>query len=136
MQHGLAAPAPAITARVLPPVEWIKLDGTALAGRWRDLDPASAQVLVAEQGGDVVGWWVALNVVHVEGLGIVPSHQGLAGVSRALLRAMTRELQAHGVREVVAHVTDPAVAEMVAGLGGLPLPGEAWVVPVGASDGD
>jgi hypothetical protein len=107
-----------VTARVLPPAEWPRLEGTEAAQVWPLLDPARARVTVVEdESGAIVGCWVAYLMVHAECLWIAPAHRGKPSVGRRLLRALgsaVRELG--GDRAWTAAITDD-VREMLARIG-------------------
>ncbi len=118
-------------ARVLPPEEWgAVLVGTPLADA--PLNPQHSIVVVVEQDGRVVAQWVAMTTVHVEGLWEAEDVRGAAGVSRALLRQMIQTLRDNQVGEVLTQALTPEVTAMIEHAGGRRLPGDTWVIPIGA----
>ena len=85
-----------MTTRILPPDEWPRLDGTYLEPLWRQLSPSRAMVFVVEKDGAIIGTWVLMTVLHVEGF----SSQN-AAVTLALLRAMKAEVDGQHVPTVI-----------------------------------
>ena len=75
-------------------------------------------VLVAEEGGEVVGY-VALghptrlesnrHVADIRGLAVAPAHQG-RGLGRALVEAAVEEARARGARKLTLRVLGPNTA--------------------------
>jgi hypothetical protein len=120
-----------MTTRILPPDEWHKLQGTEAEPIVPGLDPVDTRVLVVEQDGEIIGSWVMLRMVHVECVWIAPAHRGKAGVLARLLSGMTSLAKAWRTRSVITGSIDPRVSRMIRRLGGLPLPGEHFALPVG-----
>lgn len=99
-----------MTARVLPPEEWHRLVPEAI-------DPAG-QVLVVEDGGQIVGCVGLAWCLHAEDLWVAPAHRGKVGVVRALLREVAAIGARAGIRATCVAVPDPAVGAFVTRLGG------------------
>jgi len=121
-----------VKARVLPPEEWSRLDGTEMRVLLPFLKTSSAKVLVVEQDGEIVGRWLATPIWHVEGLWIDPAHRGLSGVARRLWAGMRRALRAEGVDGVVTGAVDDDVRRLLKHAGASQLPGDWYVLPIGA----
>lgn len=112
-----------MTPRVLPREEWYRLPDAESAAIAHQLPP-SAQVLVVEDDGQIVGSWMLLLVPHVECLWVAPSHRKRGGVFRRLLAGMRR--LAPATRVVTASVS-PEVDALLMRYGAEPLPGTSWV---------
>lgn len=123
-----AQPSAEISARILPPSEWARLAGTPVNPA--DLSPDNALVVVVEHHGTIVGCWMALNTMHVEGLWIAPEHQGHAGTARALMTTMVGELLKAGVDGVLTSAITPEVEAMIRKAGGSQVPGTLWIIPL------
>lgn len=122
-------------ARTLPPdrAEWERvLHGTPMALMLDRLDPTQAVIVVVELDGRVVSHWAAMNTVHLEGVWQAEDVRGQhIGVTRALLREMTKQLTELHVPEVLTTATAPNIEQIIKDLGGTQLPGTQWVIPVG-----
>lgn len=117
-------------ARVLPPEEWPRLVGTEAETAWPHFDPENTRVLVVEDGGEIVATWTVMRVVHVECLWAKPSHRGMFGVAKRLLKAMRETASAWGARNVVTGSVSPHVTDLIRRFGGMPMPCESFVLPV------
>jgi N-acetylglutamate synthase-like GNAT family acetyltransferase len=120
-----------VTTRLLPPEEWARLAGTELETVWPHLHAASAQIVVVEQDGQIVGCWALMRVVHVEGVWIAPAYRGKASVAKRLLQGMRRAAAQWGAKTVATAALTDDVRRLVAHLGGVALPGEHFVMSVG-----
>lgn len=120
-----------MTSRVLPPDEWHRLAGTEVESIVPGLDPAQTAVLVVEDDGSIVGTWVLLRMAHVECFWIAPDRRGKSGVFRHLLRHMRAIAHSWGVPCPITGAVTPEVSEMIRRLGGIPLPGEHFALPMG-----
>jgi len=110
--------------------EWPdKLPETPLAHT--PLDPIRTDVVVVEAGDQVVAGAAVLTAAFVDGLWVRPEFQGHAGVDRALVEAIVRELVRQRVLEVLALSQTPETDALYAHAGGKQLPGTLWVIPVG-----
>src|SRR3990167_9526559 len=121
-----------MTTRVLPPEEWHRLVGTEVESIVPGLVPEHTQVLVVEQDGAIVGTWAVLRLVHVECLWIAPAHRRKAGVAARLLRAMVQAAERWRTPSVWTGSMSPEVTSMIQRLGGIPIPGEHFAIPIGA----
>lgn len=118
-----------MTTRLLPRDEWSKLAGTELETAWPHL-PETAQVVVVEDAGAIVGCWALFQQVHVEGVWIAPAHRGKASVARRLLAGMRRTAQAMGARTVATGALTDDVRQLLDRLHAVPLPGDHYAVPI------
>lgn len=103
-----------MTTRLLPRREWHRLSGTLLGGVALRSD---TQVIVVEDGDEVVGCWALMPVYHAEGAWIAPAHRGKATVGRRLLAGMRRLVREFGLREVAMMTTNPQTTRMAQKLG-------------------
>ena len=69
-------------------------------------DPRTSSVVVAEDNGEIVGFWCAFNAVHLEPLWIDPDHRQKAAVGRGLWRELKMLLGDNRVRSAFAMVAD------------------------------
>lgn len=118
-----------LSTRVLPVAEYPRLAGTELENVWPHL-PETAQVLVIEDAGVIVGCWAVLTCVHVEGLWIAPSHRKQGRVARRLLSAMRSAADDHGVTSVLTAATSPEVRALIERFGGHAIAGAPFLMPV------
>ena len=121
-----------MSARVLPPEEWHRLEGTEAGPLWREFNPENTRVLVVEEDGKIVGTWIMLRTVHAECIWIAPSHRGRFGVSKGLLRGMRGVAKEWDVDRVVTGSVSPHVTDLIKRLGGFPIQCESFVLPVEA----
>jgi hypothetical protein len=117
-------------SRILPVEEWPRLAGTEAASIVPGLDPLQTRVLVVEQDGQIIGSWVVLRMVHVECVWIDPSHRRKASVAARLLHGMRDIARGWNTKAVITGSVSPDVTAMIQRLGGLPLPGEHFAIPV------
>lgn len=114
------------TSRVLPAPEWERLIGLTFAEHGLP-DPDLTTVVVVEQGDRIVGVWVAMTAVHLEGLWVDPAHQGTTVAGR-LLRQMREFLQTHGITISFTIIADPQVMVLAHKAGFTRYPGDLWVL--------
>lgn len=119
-----------MTTRLLPANEWAKLRGTELDAVWPRL-PETAQIVVVEDGDQIVGCWALLPVWHLEGVYIAPEHRKRGAVARRLWTGMQRLLRASGVSSVATAACSDEVRALLAHLGATQLPGDHYVLPIG-----
>ena len=89
--------------------------------------PDDAEVLVVEDGGDIVGCWSVYRLPHVECVWVDPKHRGRGVVFRRLLSGMRTLVHAQGVEVVQTGALNTEEGEVVAAmltkLGAVELPG-------------
>lgn len=120
-----------MTSRILPPHEWPKLAGTEAETLWPHLDPEQARVLVVEdETGAIVGCWTVLRMVHVEAVWIREDYRGAFGVVKRLLFGMRDIAREWGARTVLTGAMTDQVRALITSLGGQPLPGAHYVIPL------
>jgi len=125
----------AYTSRVLPVEEWPRLAQTPLASVWALLKPEDTQVLVVEQAGAIIGVWLAVRLVHAEGVWIAPAHRGSVGVVRRLLSGMRAAAARWGVGVVWTGAAegDAMVEGLITRLGGTVVPFTSYRLPMGVA---
>jgi hypothetical protein len=120
-----------VNVRFLPHAEWAKLDGTPLEPVRAQMSPDTTEVLVVEdESGKVVGTWMLVLMPHLEAMWVDPAHQGKASVLRKLLSRMFAYLEEMKVPQVLTHASGPVVDAYLHKLGGTPIPGRAFILPV------
>jgi N-acetylglutamate synthase-like GNAT family acetyltransferase len=95
-----------MTTRILPPEEWHRLAGTLLAHAWPQFSPETTEIVVVEDGDQIVACAARFMVWHLEGAWIAPSARGRVSVGRRLLRGVTASLRDAGIRDVWMMATD------------------------------
>lgn len=120
-----------MTSRILPPDEWPRLKGTEAETIWPLLSPETAQVLVVEQGEDIVGCWLLYPLLHAECVWVAPDHRGRGAVARRLLAFMRRVAQDLGWRTVMTAACSDDVRRLLTHLGAIQVPGTHHVIPIG-----
>lgn len=119
-----------LSTRILPPEEWPRLNGTEAEALWPHLDPEISRVLVVEQDGEIVGTWTVMRLVHVECVWIREDMRGRFGVVKRLLSGMRAIARGWGARTVLTGAMTDQVRALIASLGGQPLPGDHFVIPL------
>lgn len=113
-----------LTRRVLPRDEYHRLVGTEL--ECATALPGGSQVLVVEDGAEIVGCWALLSVLHVEGAWVAPTHR--ASASRHLLHGMADLVADAGGAAVLTGSMSPRVTRLLKGLGATKLDFDQYVV--------
>jgi hypothetical protein len=118
-------PAPGLRVRVLPPEAWdAKVAAGELAHYTHLPNPTFTQLVVVEdEEGRIVGSWMAMNTVHLEGLYVAPEARRAVAVQRRLLLGMVGLLTLEGVDGVLTLAEDPAVAILAEKAGFTRIPG-------------
>lgn len=125
----------AYTSRILPVEEWPKLAAVDPDGVWPLLKPDDTQVVVVEQGDQIVGVWLAVRFVHAEGVWIDPAHRGAFGVVKRLLSGMRAAAKSWGASVVWTGAAegDTGVMQLITKLGGTPIPMTSYRLPMGGA---
>ena len=118
-----------MTARVLSPEEWYRLEGTDLEDVVEFLKPESAKVVVVERDGHILGQWLATPVWHVEGLWIDPAYRGRSSVARRLWRGMQAVMSEAGATTALTGAATDQVRDLLAHAGAKKLPFDTYVLP-------
>lgn len=139
MDLTLPPPRPVLpspyTVRVLDPEEWPAKIAVGELNHYPVLpDPQwSILVVVENAAGVIVGSWLAMNTVHLEGLFIDPSHRHSAGVAVKLFAGMVEALQRASQPQALTIAQDPVIARMAETAGFQPVGGTLYrlMVPEG-----
>lgn len=118
-----------MTTRLLPPEEWPLLVGTEAETVWPHLVPENTQVFVVEDGGRIVGCWIAMRVVHAECLWIAPDYRGSFAVMRRLWAGMRLMVRAWGASVFLTSAVTNNVRKLIARFGGRSVPGDVFALP-------
>lgn len=119
-----------IDAHTLPPAEWWRLDGTDAAAIWPSLNPETAEVIVAERDGEILGHHIILPVLHVENLWIREAERGRAAVARRLWLAVKAAARGRGVSSVWTSAQDARVRALLEHVQATQVPGDSYLVSV------
>jgi hypothetical protein len=105
-----------MTTRILPPAEWHRLPEPPLpAIRDAAID---GHVVVVEDGDEIVGCWVLMRCLHVEGCWIAPAHRRKVSVARRLYCAMRELVHGYRVRGALGCFVDADALRIVERHGG------------------
>lgn len=107
--------------RILPPKEYQRLPGIT-ADQLPDAS-RSLVVVVENERGEIVGRWMALDVVALEGLQIEEGHRGNPVVAKLLLGRMLQILTERRVASVLTIVQSAEVERLAGHAGFDPVPG-------------
>lgn len=122
-----------MTSRVLPRVEWTRLQGTEME---RIAATALAQdvecyiFVVEDDSGAIIGCWCVFQAWHAEGIWIAPQHRKRAGVARRLLKMASLIAQQLGFSSVMTAAQTDEVATLLDSAGARALPGLHFVMPL------
>jgi hypothetical protein len=120
-----------MTSRILPPEEWARLAACGI--ETANLDPERTMPIVVENDeADIVGCWLVMPVIHMEGLWIAPAYRQRTSVLRRLLQEMRQIVSGFfGVHVAWTAAQTPDVAAMIQAYGGAKLPpADHYVFPV------
>lgn len=110
-----------MTIRELRPDEWLRLEHHPALHGYALPDPATSKILIAEGAGEIVGFWILVQVVHAEPIWIAPSHRSttLAGRLWTHLREILATCR---VSQAYCFSDRPDVADYLSRLGLRELP--------------
>lgn len=121
-----------ITVRTLPPDEVHRI--TQAQGPMADHPNPEAlkdttRIVVLEKAGEIVGYWVMFDTVHIEPLWLDPETRNHPKAALGLLAQVYTELQGAGVRQVFAVIGDAdaeVMGPMAEQLGLTKVPGQLF----------
>lgn len=114
-----------MSTRILPPVEWHRLEQTDAREAWGFLDPERNRVIVDERDGLIVGCVILMTTEHAEFLWVKDGYRGHGTVLRRLRDRLMAE--AHGPTVLVSAVSHQMRC-ILHKLGAQPLPGAHYVL--------
>jgi hypothetical protein len=89
-------------------------------------NPDTSYVIVAEEDGEILAFWVVQAQVHIEPFWVSPAARGRSGLfAKQMIPHILAALKADGAEEFFAFAPDDAIFDYLARLGLEPLP---WVV--------
>jgi hypothetical protein len=118
-----------MTCRLLGHGEYGRLTGSTLESVLSILPPA-AQVLVVEEGGEIVGHLAVVPLWHTDGLWISPGHRKRGRVFRLLAQGLGRMVETLGISTVIPGSDSEEMDRILAGLGAVQLPARQYVLNV------
>lgn len=117
--------------RVLPKEEWARLnEASGLPALLPYMSPEQVEIIVVEDGERIVASWSVLRVTHFEGLWIDPDYRN-AGVVRRLMRKTMETARQWCGQFALTGANTAEVANMVRRIGGVRMPMDCFMVPVG-----
>lgn len=123
--------SPGITLRQLPVDEWSRLSEASgpLSGHQLPAAEAHARILVAEDEGRIIAYWVIAAMVHLDPLFIEAGYRHHPKLNLGLLGLLTLTLQEAGVTHAFACVADgdqPGNGHLLEKLGFSAVPGTLY----------
>lgn len=120
-----------MTSRTLPREEWGRLTETDIPTVVPFVQPGEMEVIVVEDGDQIVGAWAIWRVVHLEGLWIAPAYRGKSSVARRLLAATLTAVRRWTPQWVMTMAATPEVKRLLTQhVGAVQVPGETFVFPI------
>lgn len=116
--------------RSLPPVEWGRLAHTDLGQSLAYVLPEKTDVLVVEEGDEIIGCWAVLTIPHAEGVWIHPDYRGKTSVARKLWTAMRQTVERMGFTRVQTGACDPVIARLLERHGARKILMDSYILPV------
>ena len=121
-----------MTARILPPEEWSRLDPGRVPPLFLHCPPGDADVVVVEdEKGSIIGTVTVLKATHLECLWIEADHRN-AGVARSLLRKACEVAAERGSTWVLGNSADEQMQGIMRRLGGQPFAAPFYLLPIGS----
>ncbi len=118
-----------MTSRILPRDEWTRLSDSDLAGPLSCINPDHVDVIVVEDGGEIVAHWLLCSMLHVEGLWVAPDARKHGVAARRLLSGMRKAVAARGAASVLTGAASDDIKALLAHAGAMPLP-DQFVLPM------
>lgn len=102
-----------MTDRLLPVTEWHRLKGTSLEPALPHLKPERTSIAVVEDDGKIVACWMAVSVMHAEGVWIDPAYRSRISVARKLWRRMKAIVNGQGLDRVLTGADSPQIRALL-----------------------
>lgn len=115
---------------MLPVSEWPRLSQTDAGTPWTRFDPVRDQVLVVEDGAQIVGTVSLVPLLHVEGLWVHPAYRQRDRVLGRLWRGVRAGVRGHGFRSFWSGSVSEQMTAILYRLGAVKVPGFSYVVRV------
>jgi len=121
-----------LTVRTLPPEEAHRVteaQGPMAHHPTPEALKHNTKIAVLEKDGEIVGYWVMFDTVHIEPLWLDPETRNHPKAAMALLAQVYTELQGAGVRQVFAVIGDQdaeVMGPMADRIGLSKLPGQLY----------
>jgi hypothetical protein len=93
------------------------------------VNPDALDVVVVEDGAEIVGCWGLITLAHVEGIWIRPDHQKRGVVLRKLWRAMRHLTTQRNIERVITGADTTDVAEILTAMHAQPM-GRQFLLPM------
>jgi ribosomal protein S18 acetylase RimI-like enzyme len=116
-----------MVTRLLPREEWARLEGTELEAVYPVL-PDGAQVVIVENGDELIACWAVFPLVHLEGVWIHPDYRHNPRVARRLVAGGLDTARAMGARTALTAAADDRIATLAQKIGGVELPGRHFSI--------
>ena len=85
-------------------------------------DPNFSRVMVAEDNGQIVGYWFAVEVVHVEPVWIHPNYRNGGPTATVLFKGLVDELKSHNLNKMYVFAENEKTEEYLNRLGFCSIP--------------
>ena len=120
-----------VTVRELPRADWDRLcpDNADLVSVLSRTRSSNVRVMIAEEGGAIIGCWALLSFLQLEGLWVHPAQRGRS-VGWRMLRLMKRWIRDLGATGAMTASIDPAIDGYLTRIGARPLPGRHYFLSV------
>jgi N-acetylglutamate synthase-like GNAT family acetyltransferase len=113
------------TSRILPAEEYWRLMDLGIPAESLP-HPDTSIIGVIEEDGQIIGRWMAVNVIMFEGLKIEEAYRRRPGVARRLLNLMIGTLRAKGVIAVTTITQEQAIGDLACRAGFCRIPGTLY----------
>jgi hypothetical protein len=123
-----------MTHRELSRLEWPRLIGVGaeIAPALPYLPTDTRIVVVEDAHGEIIGSWAGIRYMHCEGLWTADAHRKRGAVAGHLIAGMRTVARTWGTDVALTAAVSDDVRQLIERFGGTPLPGEHFVIPIGA----
>lgn len=124
-----------MTVRSLPVAEWARLSETGADMAQIQQAATTGDVLVVEDGDQILACAVVMLCAHLEGVWVHPDYRHDLSVGRRLWRAVKQTAHHLGARGFFGSAVNPQSEHMIESLGGVQLEGRHFVMGLGHGRG-
>lgn len=118
-----------MTSRILPRDEWHRLNETPLSEHAISLmDAKGLQIVVVEDGSQIVACWAVLPVLHLEGAWIRPDRRKSPSIARRLMAAVGSVLKPIGANWVLTGAQDEPTRQLLQHFGAAKVPMDTYMI--------